>query len=153
MFIPIYNEIYNQKYSYHSKLDQHQSGNGKRSEAEPQIFFHFQTSLIKNIKRPRHLCTAAHILHRLDTINSSIYLFFFKSFTNLFTIVQKAERLFCTVKSDQFLQIFISCFSFCLILSKQSSSLFRILTFQRVVTNLAVKECLIIFHARSFRIK
>ena len=44
------------------------------------------------------------------------------------------------MKSDQLLQIFKSSLSLSLILSKQSCSLLRILTFQRVVTNLAVKE-------------
>ena len=91
-------------------------------------------------------------IYRLDTINSSIYLFK-NDLQTCLSIVQKAERLFSTMKSDQLLQIFKSSLCLSLILSKQSCSLLRILTFQRVVTNLTVKECLIFFHAWSLGIK
>lgn len=48
------------------------------------------------------------------------------------------SELFFSVQSDQFLQIIVSVFCFSLVLSEESFSLFRILTLERIVTNLTI---------------
>ena len=106
----------------------------------PPLFKHIKRTAIQKYRGP----------HISSGHNKQLNLFILQYYS---TIVQKPKRLFSTMKSNQLLQIFKSSLSLSLILSKQSCSLLRILTFQRVVTNLTVKECLIIFHARSFRIK
>ena len=62
--------------------------------------------------------------------------------------------LFClAVQSNQLLEICISLFCLFLIECEQFCSLFRIGAFQRIVTNLSVKECLVICSFRSLGIQ